>query len=233
MLASGRLKRTAKRATTEKRTVSTATRVAEVLQEQIASQQLPPGSRLQEAQLAAEFGSSRTIIREALNTLEQRGLVLRIPNRGSIVKRLEEKEVHEIFEIREALEGLATYKATLLAPEGAWRPFIDEFEGPLKERIADGDIDAYNDALERLRAKTIQLSDNDIGKHFLNQILDRARVIKIRVTLLPGRAEFGREMHLRMLRSMEDRDAEGAQRCKREIIRTAKELFGKYKSLIL
>ncbi|WP_370211275.1 GntR family transcriptional regulator [Roseovarius sp.] len=208
-------------------------RIAEDLQERIASQQLRAGERLQEQALATEFDTSRTVIREVLGSLEQRSLVQRIPNRGAFVKRLEEKEVLDIFEIREWLEALLTVRATEKAPDGHWQRFIDQFETPLLESINEGNIAFYNDALEELRLETARIADNEIANSFIYQVLDRARIIKIRVTLLPGRAETGRLLHLKMLHCMADRDAEGAQRHKREIISSARDLFVKYKALIL
>lgn len=208
-------------------------RIVEVLQERIASQQLRGGERLHEQALATEFGTSRTVIREVLGSLEQRSLVQRIPNRGAYVKGLGEKEVLEIFEIREWLEALLTLRATQNAPDGHWARFIALFEGPLAASIQAGDLTAYNDALEDLRLETARIADNEIANGFIYQVLDRARVIKIRVTLLPGRAEAGRLLHLKMLGCMAGRDGEGAQRYKREIISSARDLFVKYKALIL
>lgn len=208
-------------------------RITEILQERIASQQLRAGERLQEQALATEFGTSRTVIREVLGSLEQRSLVQRVPNRGAFVKGLGEKEVLEIFEIREWLEALLTVRATQKAPDGHWQSFIAQFEGPLATSIAAGDITLYNDALEEVRLETARIADNEIANSFIYQVLDRARVIKIRITLLPGRAEAGRLLHLKMLRCMAARDEEGAQLCKREIITSARDLFVKYKALIL
>lgn len=217
---------------TKSETVPKTSYVVRVLQERIASQAIGPGARLQEAELALEFAASRTVIREALSSLEQRGLVLRIPNRGAVVKRLEVAEVDEIFEIREWLEAMLTHRATINAPEGHWKGFLEEFE-LLEEKIANGDVDSYNQVLERLRSDTMKFSNNKIAEQFVGLILDRARVIKNRITLLPGRAEAGRKMHVEMLRFMDAREPDEAQRIKREIIRSAREAFHKYQSLII
>ena len=208
-------------------------RITEVLQERIASQELRAGTRLHEESLAEEFGTSRTVIREVLGWLEQRSLVERVPNRGAFVKGLSEKEVLEIFDIREWLEALLTVKATQKAPDEHWQRFIQAFGEPLREQIAAGELDAYNNLLDELRLETASIADNEIANSFIYKVLDRARVVKIRVTLLPGRAERGRELHLEMLHCMANRDAEGAERYKREIISSARDLFLKYKPLIL
>lgn len=188
---------------------------------------------MHEQTLAKEFNTSRTVIREVLGALAQRGLVDRIPNHGAFVKGLNEKEVLEIFDIREWLEAFLTVKATENAPDKHWQRFISDFGELSRENIAEDNIGSYNALLEELRLETVTVAGNEIAKSFIYQVLDRARVIKTRVTLLPGRAEKGRALHLKMLECMAARDAEGAQQYKREIIISARLLFVKYKTLIL
>src|SRR3546814_11314547 len=58
--------------------------VLQMLRERIANGDLPPGSKLNEYELAKEFEVPRTRIRDAFLALDQRGLIERIPNRGKI-----------------------------------------------------------------------------------------------------------------------------------------------------
>lgn len=62
---------------------------------------------LSEGQIARELGMSRTPVRSALLLLEKEGLVKRIPKRGYVVVSKSIHDVFEIFELREALHGLA------------------------------------------------------------------------------------------------------------------------------
>jgi DNA-binding GntR family transcriptional regulator len=73
----------------------------------ILSAALPPGGTVDEQEIAASLGISRTPVREALRKLEQEGLVVRYPNRGAVVTQLSMKEVVEIWQIREILEPAA------------------------------------------------------------------------------------------------------------------------------
>jgi DNA-binding GntR family transcriptional regulator len=68
---------------------------------------LPPDSRIHQADVAASLGISRIPVREALRKLEAEGLVVFIPNSGARVARVEQNEVVEIYMIREALEPMA------------------------------------------------------------------------------------------------------------------------------
>ena len=86
--------------------------IVDVLRNRIAGQQIPPGYKLLEQDLAEEFLASRTTIREAFSALEQRGLIQRIPNRGAVVTRLDIAQVFHIYDTREVMEGLCMRLAT-------------------------------------------------------------------------------------------------------------------------
>jgi DNA-binding GntR family transcriptional regulator len=78
-----------------------------LLRERIVKGDILPGDRLQDVQLAAGLGVSRTPVREALLRLEGEGLVESDPNRGFFVARLSRKEVLEVYPIVWVLECLA------------------------------------------------------------------------------------------------------------------------------
>ncbi len=80
--------------------------IAERLRAMIQDGELPPGSRVQELELAESFGISRTPLREALKVLTSEGLVEHRPNRGFSVARVEVDEIAAIFEVLGALETL-------------------------------------------------------------------------------------------------------------------------------
>lgn len=63
-----------------------------------------PGEPLSEPELARALRVSRTPVREALARLERDGLVVILPRRGAFVKSLEVIDIHELFEVREAIE---------------------------------------------------------------------------------------------------------------------------------
>lgn len=207
--------------------------IANTLRRRIADQSILPGSRLQEARIAEEFNVSRAVAREVLGVLERRELIERIPNRGAIVTRLDRDEVYAIFDVREVLEGMCVRLATKRAPRSTWEPFVRRFGAEMKATIEAGELAEYIDALEELRAAQIQWSGNHFASSFLDLIFDKARVIARRVTILPGRAETGRVMHIEMLEKMIAGDAGGAEEIKREIIRSARLCLEKYEVFVI
>lgn len=82
--------------------------VAERLREMIRSGALPPGTHLRQAEFAERFGVSTTPVREAFAALAREGLVRQDAHRGVVVFRPTVDEVNELYEIRAALEPLAT-----------------------------------------------------------------------------------------------------------------------------
>ncbi|MBE3584280.1 MAG: GntR family transcriptional regulator [Limnochordaceae bacterium] len=86
--------------------------VFDALRQAILSGSLRPGERLMEIQLAEQMGVSRTPIREAIRKLELEGLVVMVPRKAAYVADMTVKDIHEVFEIRAALERLAVELAT-------------------------------------------------------------------------------------------------------------------------
>src|SRR5262245_15879822 len=69
--------------------------------------QLPSGTRLVELDIAAQMGTSQGPVREALQRLEQDGLVERQSRSGTFVTTVSVDEMHEIFEVRSSIEQFA------------------------------------------------------------------------------------------------------------------------------
>ena len=85
--------------------------VFNTLREAILKDELKPGERLMELQLASKLGVSRTPIREAIRMLEQEGLAVTIPRRGAEVAKMTEKDMQDVLQVREALDELAAVLA--------------------------------------------------------------------------------------------------------------------------
>jgi DNA-binding GntR family transcriptional regulator len=77
----------------------------ETIEEMIAVGTLAPGQHLDETELAAKFGVSRTPIRETLIQLASMGLVVIRPRRGAIVAELGPQQLVEMFEVMSELEA--------------------------------------------------------------------------------------------------------------------------------
>ncbi|WP_347267777.1 GntR family transcriptional regulator [Paracoccus sp. (in: a-proteobacteria)] len=72
--------------------------VYDLLRDEILDLVLPPGSLIDEVQLAERFGMSRTPIREALVRLSGEGLVETLPNRSTMVANIDFLNLHTFFD---------------------------------------------------------------------------------------------------------------------------------------
>lgn len=81
--------------------------VVEALRDAISSGVLKPGQRIVEQDLAEELGVSRLPIREAIRQLEYEGLLESVPHKGAVVATVSERDIRELFSLRDALETLA------------------------------------------------------------------------------------------------------------------------------
>lgn len=89
--------------------------VAHDLRQAIVSGQLPPGHRLVEDEISRQMETSRGPVREALRLLEQEGLVVSYPYRGTVVAEVSDTEVREVLvPVRLALERFAFRHAVAL-----------------------------------------------------------------------------------------------------------------------
>ena len=111
--------------------------LAAAIQARVLNGEIATGTRLRQQSLAAEFGVSRTPVREALRKLQASGLVEVQPRRGALVRRPSARDVREAYEVRAELEGLA---ASLAA-----------------SRIRDGELRRLRDAQELFRHSVTSL----------------------------------------------------------------------------
>ncbi len=86
-------------------------RVLSILRQMIASGELSAGERLAEIPTAEKLEVSRMPVRIAFRTLEQEGLLTKLPGRGYAVREVSEQEISGAVEVRGVLEGLAARQA--------------------------------------------------------------------------------------------------------------------------
>jgi DNA-binding GntR family transcriptional regulator len=85
------------------------------LRDMIIEGHLAPGTRINEGQIGATLGVSRTPLREAIKYLASEGLVDLVPSRGAVVKTFGAKEVRDMIDLIRALEQFAAVRACEVA----------------------------------------------------------------------------------------------------------------------
>ena len=133
--------------------------VAELLRSAIVTGKLRPGATLVETALADQLNVSRAPIREAIQDLENDGLVETVAYRGKRVKPLTVREVTETCEMRQLFEVMAVRRILHrgAAVEMLWAPCR-----AMEEAAAAGDREALVAADEVFHRTLIQLSDHKL-----------------------------------------------------------------------
>jgi DNA-binding GntR family transcriptional regulator len=90
-----------------------AERLAAEIAEDILSQRLPPGTRLDEQGLALRYGVSRTPVREALRQLRTSGLIDMEPHKGATVARVTAEKLEEMFGAMAEIEATCARLAAI------------------------------------------------------------------------------------------------------------------------
>jgi DNA-binding GntR family transcriptional regulator len=81
-------------------------RIRDAIRNSIFNRELAPGTRLKVQELARRYAVSPIPIREALQQLQGEGLVVIAPNRGATVRVIDRTLISNIFDIREAIDGM-------------------------------------------------------------------------------------------------------------------------------
>ena len=100
-----------------------------ILKERLVNCIYPPGTLLNEAQLAADLGASRTPVREAISRLEMEGFVKIMPKKGIYVTDISLNDVLQIFQTRIEIEPIAVRLAAPHLPRQELLAFCGKFEG--------------------------------------------------------------------------------------------------------
>lgn len=132
--------------TWQEQRMTTPDGVYRVLRTAILNGTVPPGEQLRETHIAADLGISRSPLREALTKLEEEGLVVKIPFRGSFVVEVSARDVAEIASIRVLVEPYAAELSapTLRGPERLrLKQTIEELYRATDTNDIPGSIDAH------------------------------------------------------------------------------------------
>lgn len=148
----------------------------------IVSGELPPGTALDERALAADFGVSRTPVREALRVLASSGLVEQRAHRKAVVTQPDRKMLSGMFVVMAHLESLcAGYSALAMTP--VQRRALERLHEQMAEMVREGDTRGYTAANEVFHNAVYEGTQNA----YLAEI-----TLNTRIRLQPfRRAQFG------------------------------------------
>ncbi|KZM54464.1 GntR family transcriptional regulator [Aeribacillus pallidus] len=203
-------------------TESIHAQVTNIIRQAIVSGQLAMGEKLSEAALAQKLGVSRTPVREALKQLQREGLVEIIPRVGTCVTKPTEKEITELFALKEVLEGLA-------AGHMAQREKVPELQELIKamedmdEAAKNRNIDDYVEANDRFHDAIIRGSGNSKLLYHFNLLINQLPYRRFVYMTLdqPQRLEKSVEEHRRIVEAITSGDHQLAEKMMREHVKAS------------
>ncbi len=117
--------------------------------------ELAPGQRLVESALAAKLKISRGPLREALQFLEQEGLVITLPRRGRFVRSADIRTLEEVYSLRRVLEPFAASRAiaawsdeSYTRMKGALDRLAEASRSASSRLVAERDIEFHTTLIE-------------------------------------------------------------------------------------
>ena len=181
-----------------------STRVVQEIEASILSGTLKPRERLVEMDLISRYGVSRTVIREALQRLEARGLIRTAPFRGATVSDLTVEEIDELYFARAAIEKTA---AGLV---------VDHIRPEEVQRLKT----LLRELESHLRRKTPQMIEKDLEFHravyqtgrnrYLCEVIDflrtKAHIVGYNAWSVPQRIEQSIQEHRQIIGAIEERN---------------------------
>ncbi|PRA03316.1 GntR family transcriptional regulator [Arthrobacter sp. MYb211] len=198
------------------------------IRELVLSGAYAPGDPLSEIFLAQQFAVSRTPVRESLKQLERESLIEIKPKVGTFVREPTKREIVELFQLKEGLEGLA---AGLMARRGrtAHLEFLEQNVRASEAAAIARDSGRYAQLVHEFHWGLVNGSDNSkLIEHYrllMNQLAFHRLVLK--TVENPKRIAVSSGEHRQVLQMIQDKDHFGAEAAMRNhVYASARELLG-------
>lgn len=191
-----------------------AERLRQELEAAIAAGRLEPGTRLDEQEIALQFGVSRTPVREAFRLLAASNLVELRGRQGATVRSIGVHALIEMFQVMAELEGLcARLAARRLTTERRIR--IDEIHQRLKS-VPPSEIDLFYDVNQEFHEAIYEASCNAFLADQTRRLRNQVAAYRRRVTRMPNRIADTIREHEAVIEAIVTHDGERAHSAMRD-----------------
>jgi DNA-binding GntR family transcriptional regulator len=143
------------------KTSSQAKTAYQTLRNFILNGEFSQGEPLVETDLSDKLNMSRTPIREALQKLQDDGLVTRVRNKGFFVKVISREDIKQSYEALEALEGMICYLLAGCMPEDGLKK-LESAVNTMEIALKENDIDKWANADTEFHNAICDYSQNNI-----------------------------------------------------------------------
>ena len=184
--------------------------VTEALRAAILAGEFAPKQRLVEVDLCERFGTSRFILRAAMQELAAQGLVEFQRNRGARVRDVSLAEAIEITEVRILLEGLLAARAAELATK-ADTATLRKVVKDMRLAVARSELLTYSDLNAQLHAAIRDIARHETASRLLRQLRDQTVRHQFSLSLVPGRPAVSLPQHEAIVAAISARNPQEAE----------------------
>lgn len=184
--------------------------VADALRAAILAGEYAPKQRLVEVDLCERFGTSRFILRAAMQELAAQGLVEFQRNRGARVRDVSLAEAIEITEVRVLLEGLLAARAAeqvTKAESAMLRKVVRE----MRLAVAKSELLTYSNLNAELHAAIRDIAAHETASRLLRQLRDQTVRHQFSLSLVPGRPGVSLPQHEAIVAAISARNPQEAE----------------------
>jgi DNA-binding GntR family transcriptional regulator len=198
--------------------------LTEALRAAIIAGEYAPKQRLVEIDLCARFGTSRFILRSALQELAAQGLVEFQRNRGARVREVSLSEAVEITEVRILLEGLLAARAAERVSH-ADIAMLRKLSKDMRTAVEKSELLTYSELNARLHGAIRDIAAHETASRLLRQLRDQTVRHQFSLSLVPGRPMVSLPQHEAIVAAIIARDPEAAQRAMHAHLQSVIEAF--------
>ena len=174
----------------------------------VVEQRLPPGTKLPEDQLAAHFAVSRTLVRGALRSLAQDGVVTLARNKGASVASPGPQDARDLFDARRVIEAVTTARAAASAT-GAGLHELGALLDEGRAALAAGDRGRAIRLSGQFHVGIAGMAGQPVLEGMLGDLVVRSSLV-IALYGHRGRSDCGDHDHQRLLEALRAREADRA-----------------------
>lgn len=195
------------------------------IQRKISLRELRAGAPVSDVGIAKELGISRTPAREAIRQLVSEGLLESVTGRGVVVITLDRDDIRELYEMREALEGLAARTVAARSPSAsemrdfrsiaaAMTSLIKELETSRKPALDEKQMERFEVADLALHTYLMKLAGNRRNQKAVSgiRLLIRIFAARRRGHSLAVLKQISRD-HMDLIAAIGHADPEAAAQC--------------------
>jgi DNA-binding GntR family transcriptional regulator len=184
--------------------------VTEALRSAILAGEYAPKQRLIEIDLCERFGTSRFILRSALQDLASQGLVEFQRNRGARVRDVPLAEAIEITEVRIRLEGLVAARAAeRMTKSDAAK--LRQMVKDMRAAVQNSELLSYSELNAALHGAIRDAAGHETASRLLRQLRDQTVRYQFSLSLVPGRPAVSLPQHEAIVAAVIARDPDAAE----------------------